>query len=86
MADFEPDTQGVRDAATVLPFLAVALLVPPIILIFSAPVAIAGVPLIFIYIFGVWAAIILGALVIALRLGRASAGEGPARDGPAGSD
>jgi uncharacterized membrane protein len=81
MEEFEAETQGVRDAATVLPFLAVVLLVPPIILSFCAPVMIAGVPLIFIYIFGVWAGIILGALAIAMRLGRASESDPQERSG-----
>lgn len=56
------------DAATVLPFVAAILLCPPIILIFAAPVMLAGIPLILIYVFGVWAAIVLSAALLARRL------------------
>ena len=34
----EPEGQGARDAATVLPFVAAVLLLPPFVLIFAAPV------------------------------------------------
>jgi hypothetical protein len=62
--------QGAVDAATVLPFVAAVLLAPPIILIFGAPVMLAGIPLILVYVFGVWAAIILAAALLARRLSR----------------
>ena len=62
------DRQGALDAATVLPFVAAGLLAPPIILAFAAPVVLAGIPLILLYVFGVWAAIILSAFLLARRL------------------
>jgi uncharacterized RDD family membrane protein YckC len=62
--------QGVRDLAGVLPYAAILLLMPPIILIFTAPVQIAGIPLIVVYLFGVWALIVAGAFVVAERLRR----------------
>ncbi len=68
------------DAATVLPFVAAVLLSPPIILIFAAPVMLAGIPLILIYVFGVWAAIVLSAALLARRLSTTEdifRGEGP---------
>jgi predicted Kef-type K+ transport protein len=64
----ERENRGARDAAAILPFLSVVLFFPPIIYIFAAPVAIAGVPLIVLYLFGVWAAIILAAYVVSRRL------------------
>lgn len=59
---------SVRDAAAILPFIATFLLAPPIILIFAKPVIVAGVPLIVVYLFCVWAAAILCAMMVARRL------------------
>ena len=64
----QPEEQGARDAATVLPFVTAILLLPPVVLIFAAPVLFGGIPLIVVYIFGVWAAIILATFLTARRL------------------
>ncbi|WP_372501379.1 hypothetical protein P7L66_20155 [Tistrella mobilis] len=69
--------QGIRDLAGVLPYAAILLLMPPIILIFTAPVQIAGIPLIVVYLFGVWALIVAGAFVVAERLRRQETATGP---------
>ncbi|HKJ62854.1 MAG TPA: hypothetical protein VKA94_12820 [Hyphomicrobiales bacterium] len=61
--------QGIRDAASVLPFITTVLLLPPIILIFAAPGIVGGAPLILIYIFTVWAVAIVISAFIAWRLG-----------------
>lgn len=66
----DADAQGAKDAATVLAFVAAALLLPPIVLIFAAPVLVGGIPLIVIYIFGVWAVVIAAAWLVARRLAR----------------
>ena len=50
---------------------------PPIVLIFAKPVMVAGLPLIVVYLFGVWAAVIVYALLAAYNL----AGEDKASDG-----
>jgi hypothetical protein len=63
----EADEQNVRDVATLLPVAAAVLLLPPFILVFAAPVLVAGIPLIAVYVFGVWAAIVLCAWVLARR-------------------
>jgi hypothetical protein len=79
------DRRSAKDAAAVLPFVLAFLLLPPIILIFAKPVLIAGVPLIVIYIFGVWAAAICAAMVLARRLAgeeRAAAKKNSAQSGP----
>jgi predicted Kef-type K+ transport protein len=73
----EASARRIRDAASVLPFLAVVLLAPPIILIFSAPLRLGGVPLIVLYLFGVWAVVIVAALMLSRRLAAAA---GPAPD------
>jgi hypothetical protein len=65
--------QGARDLAGILPFVVAILLVPPMILIFAKPIMVAGVPLIFVYLFGVWAAAILCAMLVSRRLAEADA-------------
>lgn len=63
-------SQGARDVAAALPFAALVLLMPPIILIAAVPLRLAGVPFIVIYIFGVWAAVIVAAFLVARVLAR----------------
>jgi hypothetical protein len=63
-----------RDAARVLPMLGLFLLMPPVITLFAAPLRVAGVPLIVVYLFGVWLALVLGAAL----LGRALQPRAPA--------
>lgn len=84
--------QGARDAATVLPFIAAILFLPPLMLIFSSPVTIAGVPLILLYLFAAWAFVIASAFFLAARfegidrasdeIGRSDAAEGNALQQP----
>ncbi|WP_366554867.1 DUF6332 family protein [Aquibaculum sediminis] len=76
MTDWETRSQATRDAATVLPFAAAVLLAPPVVLIFAAPQLLFGIPLIVLYMYGVWAAAILAAYVIARRLERLDADGG----------
>ncbi|PRD41724.1 hypothetical protein C5748_19875 [Phyllobacterium phragmitis] len=83
MRKMETGRRGGRDAATVLPFLLAILLAPPIILVFAAPVTIVGIPLMAVYLFGVWAVAVLAAFFLSQRLaetetppGQASPGEG----------
>jgi len=68
MTQLDDDQQGAHDAATTLPFLAAALLLPPLVLIFTVPVRLGGVPLIVLYVFGVWVALIVAAYLVARRL------------------
>lgn len=68
MREPEPDSRGARDAATILPFLGVVLIVPPLVSIFVAPIRLAGIPLIVVYVFGVWALIIAAAYLVSRRL------------------
>ena len=46
MDESDERTQGIRDIATALPFLTIVLLTSPLIVVFSAPVSVFGVPLI----------------------------------------
>lgn len=70
---WEARTRRVREFATVLPLVVILLVMPPIVLVFSAPSTLAGIPLIVVYIYGLWAAAIVAALAVARRLER---GEG----------
>lgn len=70
MAAEEPDRQGLRDAAAILPFAAAVLLAPPLIWIFAGPAAPGRIPPIILYIFGIWAAIILATFLLARRIAR----------------
>jgi Flp pilus assembly protein TadB len=70
LSEWETEEQGVRDAATLLPVVAAILLLPPFILVAAAPVLLAGIPLIVVYVFGVWAAIILCAFLVSRRISR----------------
>lgn len=62
------DAQAARDAATLLPLAGTVLFLPPFILVFAAPVLVAGIPLIVIYLFSVWALIVLGAWFLARQV------------------
>ena len=61
--------QRLRSAAVVLPFVGAFLLLPPFLPLFTARVQVLGVPLIVVYIFGVWAALIVLAWALARRIG-----------------
>jgi hypothetical protein len=61
-------TSKAPDAAVVLPVFGAILLLPPAISLFAVPVAIWGVPLIVLYVFGVWAGLIGCAALLARRL------------------
>ena len=54
--------------ALLLPLSGLFLLMPPAILAFNLPVALFGVPMIVVYLFAVWALLIIGAVVLARRL------------------
>ena len=59
--------QRTREAASLLAIVGLFLLMPPVVGLFAAPVSLAGVPLIVLYLFAVW----LGLVLAAARLGRA---------------
>lgn len=67
MRSKQSDGEGFRDLAVMLPIVVVLLLMPPLIRIFAAPATLGGIPLIIVYIFAVWAAAILVAIVVARR-------------------
>lgn len=58
----------VESIAFLLPLFGFLLLMPPAVLAFSLPSAIAGVPIIVLYIFAIWGGLIIGAAWLARRL------------------
>ncbi|MFT3819720.1 MAG: hypothetical protein QM750_19175 [Rubrivivax sp.] len=69
----DPGTPRLRDAAALLPALAVLLLMPPVITLFAGTHKVWGLPLIVVYLFGVWLALIVAAALLARKLGPPSA-------------
>jgi hypothetical protein len=65
------DSARVRDTAKLLPAIGLFLLMPPVITLFAVSSDVAGVPLIVVYIFGVWLALIVCAALVARRLASA---------------
>ena len=59
-----------RDRAVVLPLVGLALLLPPVARIFEIDARIGDLPFPALYLFGVWAVLIVGALVLAPSLRR----------------
>lgn len=76
MRRWTADPQSVRDAATLLPVTAAVLLLPPFILVFVAPILIAGIPVIVVYVFGAWATIVFCAWLLARKLAKADVATG----------
>ena len=62
------DASAAANAAVVLPLLGLFLLMPPVITLFARGVGFGGVPLIVLYVFGVWSALIVCAALLARRL------------------
>ena len=62
--------QKVRDSAVLLPVVGLLLLVTPLLSLFTGGRLLSGVPLAFLYIFGVWAGLIAGGALLARHLER----------------
>lgn len=63
-----PPPGRLRDAAGLLPLAGLVLLMPPVITLFAVGHLVGGVPLIVVYVFGVWLALIGCAALLARRL------------------
>lgn len=66
----EERARRIRDLACIMPVVAVFLFLPPLILVFSAPVTVSGIPLIVVYLYGTWAVLVLAAFLVARGLAR----------------
>ena len=76
-----------HDAAVVLPLVGVFLLMPPAITLFTTPYHVVGLPLIVVYLFGVWIALIACAAILARRISRGESDAGTGREaGPGQGD
>lgn len=62
------NSSRVPDAAVALPLFGVFLLMPPLIGLFATGLDIGGIPLIALYVFGVWGALIVCAALLARHL------------------
>jgi len=80
----DPGPPRLRDAAALLPVLGTFLLMPPVISLFTGQRALAGVPLIVVYLFGVWLLLIVAAALMARRLARSGAAGPDAASAAAG--
>jgi hypothetical protein len=83
-----------REAALLIPLFGVFLILPPILGLFDGPHAVAGIPILHIYLFAVWLALVGAAFWLSRRLGRDDPDPGseggpsappPARDGQDGA-
>ena len=62
------DKSRYRDLATLLPWLAFFLFTPPVLFLFRPEVTIGGVPLLPIYLFGIWFVLIIASQQLARHL------------------
>lgn len=69
-----------QSAAVLLPALGLFLLFPPFITLFTGPLRPFGIPLIVVYIFGVWLAIVLVTVFLVRRLEPPTAPAAPDED------
>lgn len=86
MSEERVDDGTAASVAVALPLLGLFLLMPPIVVLFARGVGVAGVPLIVIYLFGVWAALIVGAVLLAWRMGHGRRDESADTSAPVPSD
>ena len=75
-------TAKARQIVLCLPLFGLILFLPPAIRVFAVPATIMGVPLIVIYVFGIWAALIIGAAIFARHLGRGDVIDHPEESHP----
>lgn len=59
-----------RDALILLPLAGAVALLPPVVLLFNAPVDVLGIPLKVFYVFTVWLALVVAAALLGRRVGR----------------
>ncbi len=71
-----------RERALALPLLGLVLLTPPVLAIFGRAAYVAGVPVSFAYIFGVW----LGLIGLGAALARRLPEDGPGAHAPGDGD
>jgi Sec-independent protein secretion pathway component TatC len=73
-----PNRQRTRDAALILPILGAFLLISPAASVFDSTSTVLGLPVVVLYVFGVWLGMIVAALALARRLSAQEDRRGPA--------
>ncbi len=63
-----PPSPRAQNAAVLLPFVGLFLLLPPFITLFTGPLQVFGMPLLVVYLFGVWIALVVAAALLSSRL------------------
>ena len=59
-----PRAEKIRQVALLLPLFGLFLLLPPAVRVFALPASLWGMPVIVIYVFSIWAALIVGTAVL----------------------
>jgi hypothetical protein len=72
-----------REAALLIPLLGVFLILPPILGLFDGPHSFAGIPILHIYVFAVWLALVGAGFWLSRRLRGEEPESEPARDATA---
>ena len=67
-AERAPDPGRARDLARIVTLLGTVLFMPPVVVLFATDTRIGGMPLIVVYLFGVWLALIGVARLLSHRL------------------
>lgn len=81
MEGWERRARHIGDMATILPVMTILLFMPPLILVFATPRTVFDVPLIVIYLYFVWALVILVNFVVVRKMTRAGKESGEKPDG-----
>lgn len=77
-----PPSPRVQSAAVLAPLAGLFLLMPPFILLFATPRTVLGIPLVVLYMFGVWAVLIAITWQLTRRLAARDAEGAPPEGGP----
>ncbi|WP_281684160.1 hypothetical protein [Thalassobaculum salexigens] len=70
-----PTRTKVRDAVALMALLGTWLVMPPMLDVVNQPTSVLGIPTIVVYVFAVWAGLIIFTRMVARRAGRAFARE-----------
>lgn len=57
-----------KEAALVIPFFGLFLLLPPLLSLFDGASTILGIPVLYVYVFGVWFGLVIAGMWLARRL------------------
>ena len=81
-----PASARLHDVAVLVPLLGLLLLMPPFITVFAVDLRPFGIPLLALYLFGVWAALIVAAALLARRVSKLEPAPQPSEEPAASTD